>query len=119
MKILKFRSWLKADKRMLYVPEDGKNINRVVMSAWRDREGPNSVFMQYVDLEDKNGKEIYEGDIIKTQPNPKEFNPVRIVEVRFSSSGVQYFLDNKLCAYGYTPEDEVIGNIFENPELLK
>ena len=72
------------------------------------------VAMQYTGLKDKNGKEIYEGDIIKSQ----EFYPSVVKYdddyAQFEAGGVN-FLD----ASNHTLEWEVIGNIYENPDLLE
>lgn len=72
---------------------------------------------QYTNLKDKNGKEIYEGDIIK-EPHPNMgLDMVQSVE-----------WDNKsgsFLPFGYTEwhtfphECEVVGNVYENPELLE
>ena len=68
--------------------------------------------MQYVGCKDKNNKEIYEGDIVKTKEH--------IGQIIYSK-GV-FFIDVKgdfyLRIYNVSEFMEVIGNIYENPELL-
>jgi len=99
-------------------------------------EENNIILMQYTGLKDKNGKEIYEGDIV-------EFNYVRGFDAEesheedFDNTRVKRFKKQvKFCSgeftpreEGYYPDDgfygyrywdfEVIGNIYENPELLR
>ena len=79
---------------------------------------------QYTNLKDKNGKEIYEGDIIEfkqyvidsnNKVNPNKFKTV-VQEVKFESSIItQGFNVYK----AFSDRCEIIGNIYENPELLK
>lgn len=74
------------------------------------------VLMQYTGLKDKNGVEIYEGDIYKL----KRFNGLEAICV---VEDLQDFFEKKGYAEGELGEDwdeiEVIGNIYENPELIK
>lgn len=75
-------------------------------------------FLQFTGLKDKNGVEIYEGDILKC----KIFGLEEIGLVKYSENLAAYFLtelsrsDREL--WGCSAK-EVIGNIYENPELLE
>ncbi|PFA75838.1 YopX family protein [Bacillus cereus] len=77
--------------------------------------------MQYTGLLDKNGKEIYEGDVVDTIYDGKLFTGV----VVYDKSELDFKATNGKENYGsnfqYLPcceEVEVIGNLYENPELL-
>lgn len=69
-----------------------------------------AVLMQFTGLKDKNRKEIYEGDILQT---PEGVFPVEWMQYYFALKG--------LADVGLLESSplEIIGNIYENPELLK
>lgn len=126
---IKFRAWDEKQKKMLY----GVSIGTI--KVW-DENAPlishefsyskDCIFEQYTGLKDKNGKEIYEGDIVKCWS--QDTYPVG--RVMYSEEWCDYEIvsyDPKDCKV-YSLENfsptikeylEVIGNIHENPELLK
>jgi len=106
----KFRAWHKDSGQMIYREKASYPF------SWIE-EGQPFVLMQWTGLLDKNGREIYEGDLLKYEMGS-------IWEVIFEDG---CFKRNSLTArYGSkkllldSPEQfEIIGNIHENPELLK
>lgn len=80
--------------------------------------------MQYTGLKDKNGKEIYEGDVVKCQQGCNhEIRYVDDIGGEFGGGLPGFCLEGlrRNCGKGYawTGEEEVIGNIYENPELIE
>lgn len=143
MREIKFRAW---DKKHLKMIETIKTIRFNAISSFIELiesaydlnivNGQNSgehnllygdfELMQFTGLEDKNGKEVYEGDIImfSSMQYDGELLPYIIAFdcswggqfMAHSSLNYDYVLDNDYERYW---EEEVIGNIYENPELLK
>jgi len=120
MREIKFRAWNVATKTMV----DLKKITPLALNM--DTEGLFIPFsdglpvMQYTGMKDKKDKEIYEGDIV--QYFDKVFTPREVFSVDFVN-GMFYYksieneeYNNMMCDLGPV---EIIGNIYENPELLE
>ncbi len=133
MREIKFRAWFPGVKKMCQFSGPRLMAEIGVYGLFFPVEertifiGRNIEFelMQYTGLKDKDGKEIYEGDILRFYDG--EVKPW-IAEVAFV--GVSFSAVNRKCclvcaklegcigSIDELGELEVIGNIFENPELL-
>ena len=134
----KFRAWLKDEKEMqnvLAFDTRGHSFlgiegTHVTVDGWCDNfeAGKQAVLMQSTGLKDKNGVEIFEGDLVKVSVDngfDYLFEELSIVEPSKIHSGLVCSLKSHEAEYriihaeilGY--EYEVIGNIYENPELLE
>ena len=114
MREIKFRAWDKIEKRMRQVNMmgvSGKSYDALYFLEGNHLNIENAELLQFTGLKDKNGKEIYEGDIIKGR-NLEGF--YKIKEVKWDVNQWYPFAGHR----GY--EDfEIIGDIYENKELIK
>lgn len=120
MRVNKYRAWDKLEKVM----HDWERVKSEFTMEYFDDE--RLVFQQYAGIKDKNGVEIYKGDIIGN-PNNKEKDNWYVSHhvVEWFDTG---FVGKQLCSSSrigleYWTRGEngyvVLGNIYENPELLK
>lgn len=118
MREIKFRAWDKINKKMISLTDIDKRDYVAIGGTWEIYNSytekcllnhKNGILMQFTGLKDKNGKEIFEGDIIKGIIGDISVKRVVFWEI---FEGYTFFED---IDFNYL---EVIGNIYENPELL-
>ena len=130
MREIKFRLLDKKENKVVYTRDVIINIHGDIFEYDFEKqnyvETNNYNILQYTGLKDKNGKKIYEGDILryisKWLDHPRDFI------VKFKDG---FFGQEEINRFGYIEEGheidiwidweelEIIGNIYENPELLK
>jgi uncharacterized phage protein (TIGR01671 family) len=134
MKNIKFRAWEDTEKKMYYIDLLS------YMSHQEDVQDDEMPFnaringlMQFTGLQDKNGKEIYEGDILRFEND----HLIRYGEVKWNENLCRFYQEVTLKFKGTANHKkptakifhnamtkkyenmEIVGNIYENPEIIK
>ena len=118
MREIKFRAWHKTEKSMLQAGDDYGSKHSLDCVVYF-MQGQPVELMQYTGLKDKQGKEIYEGDILKLV-----YSLDMGQWTKYGETTIQVKWSDFQC--GFYPfvnfkdieRTEVIGNIYENPEIL-
>ena len=129
MREIKFRAWLKEEKKMVNV--ETMDFTDKTIRCLKKNEFINAYLlrrmifddielMQYTGLKDKNGKEIYEGDILFFRDENMKYVVVwqdaafiiKSIEIRKYSEKMCWLDDTEICC-------EIVGNIYENKKLLE
>ncbi len=113
MREIEFKAWSTVERKML-------SWNELLDIDLRDTfvapKATGLILMQYTGLKDKNGAKIYDGDIISIQGDLKNF----ISKIEWKQEISSFIIED----YGVLNIDildfiQVIGNIYDNPELLE
>ena len=145
MRKIKFRAWLKLENKLIDIKQLNFDVQTITHEYIRKKQEnpfckgyPNTNFsdlilMQYTELKDNNGKDIYEGDILNyksfTFPEHKGVWVVKwnayfwdvirqFKEMYHGDKGIGCF-EGQDFLWKKHDKMEVIGNIYENPESLR
>ncbi|WP_336161685.1 YopX family protein [Fusobacterium polymorphum] len=143
MREIKFRAWDKLNKEMFNVEIINFQERRVYKDTVSYRKFEDIELIQYTELKDKNNKEIYEGDVVKLVHTGIEISADRLEDLKRFVGIIKYengifkivkteksLIESKyfemeqkkvseIFIYSKLYDLEVVGNIYENPELLK
>ena len=130
MAILKFRAWNAHEKKIFtnvqiivwngnVYANDNSELNVNNLKGWSIDE---KYLMQSTGLADENGKEIFEGDIIQTERYFDGFTDVKLYKGVVKQLEGLWMIDtgnDAVPVFSEIEENIVIGNIYENPELME
>ena len=140
MREIKFRAWDKKHKEMYYIGQEFDDeygcspyVEIFKNGEWYfewcgtddkfDLNNKTGILMQYTGLKDKNGKEIYEGDVIKGKFDVDKIEDwlwMTLTEKEKKTGERLFKIEIPDVYQNSLPDDiKIIGNIYDNPELIK
>ena len=118
-RVIKFRAWFDDNKSQhMFCVGDEFGTSHPLDCCRYAQQGQPVTLMQFTGLHDKNGVEIYEGDIVQDHigTGVVEWH-IAAFKVNYRDGWAKWFYDYTLK--GELESIEVIGNMYQNPELLK
>ena len=132
MVLLRFRAWYVLAEEMINEILMISFVRKEIIGKFSDgstsvplkfedkRNGEDVVLMQSTGLHDKNGKEVFVGDVIKcTRGCPHEVYLEKEYGGKYIGGMPAVYLKGLLEGYAWTGSEEILGNIYENPEMLE
>ena len=126
MREIKYRQWIKSTKSFHYwgyiIEHEHEDIfGKYFQDPFGPMDNDKRESQQYTGLKDKNGKEIYEGDILGYPKQPWRFVRWEKDEAGFVLNCLAPVENSWDCFDEYLPDNDltIIGNIYENKELLE
>ena len=117
---IEFRGWDVDKKEMIYI--NSVNSNHLNMTwdglVYENGKLQNIILMPFTGILDANGKKIYEGDVVKFDRHSMYNVTTFIAPIVFKKGEFKTDLPGNLIAIGQLSTITIIGNIYENPELL-
>lgn len=128
---IKFRAWDEENEKFFYTddghgfefclsPIAGNYVTKLTDETLLDSD---ISWQQFTGIRDKNGKDIYEGDIVKDKDDEAFNSKGLIYQIKWNNLYASFGLFHQdSCKYSdliLVSEMGIIGNIYENPELLK
>lgn len=132
MREIKFKAWLPGIRKMTY----SHTLDELITWSTKPEDSRTAVWLQYIGRKDKNSNEVYEGDIVKYKSEHHTvYGIVRLGEVPDVSGNLKhlgYYIEwlndgmnewgkwwrNDIIFWLEERNCEVVGNVFENKELL-
>lgn len=128
MRVPKFRAWTEEGKVMYYDVYPFKDDTLLLSYdeiAFDEVPASDFILMQSTEFKDKNDNEIFEGDIVKYKYKKCTFTDIATYSKFYAFFGLKDDTGDLICSFDWLLENvgkdgfEVIGNIYENPELLE
>ncbi len=122
---LKFRAWDKKQNRMITEAFSIYYNGRIQFEDMPNQD--NFILMQYTGMCDKNGKEIFEGDVVEVEYSrmgggiPEKVRgicEIRLGNTMFGQLYSSTLLENNITTHKYPMILEIVGNIYENENLI-